>query len=190
MSVLSRCWYVVPIICIQPVQADVNISDQVERYAIEGSTPSELRREMNVKRPHTSDGRRFDGRTRWYVSWRYRYRKTGSACAIAAVNTSLKVTITLPQWSNESDADRTTRQHWARYLAALEQHEQGHRRHGVDAANEIDAAIASMPPAGNCDALGSGANLLGKSVLQKFSQRDLDYDRDTRHGATQGARFP
>ena len=27
-------------------------------------------------------------------------------------------------------------------------------------------------------------------VLQKFSQRDLDYDRDTRHGATQGARFP
>ena len=190
MSVLSRCLYVVPIICIQSVQADVNISDQAERYAIEGSTPLELRRELNVKRPHTSDGRQFDGRTRWYVSWRYRYRKTGSGCVIASVNTSLKVTITLPQWRDESSADRATRQRWARYLAALEQHEQGHRQNGVDAANEIDAAIATMPPAGTCDALGAEANVVGKSILQKYNQRDVDYDRDTRHGATQGARFP
>ena len=79
---------------------------------------------------------------------------------------------------------------WARYIAALELHEQGHRRHGVDAANEVDRAIAAMPPAGSCDALGKNANALGMSILRKYNQLDLDYDRDTGHGATQGARFP
>jgi len=34
------------------------------------------------------------------------------------------------------------------------------------------------------------ANALGMSILRNYNQRDLDYDRDTEHGATQGARFP
>jgi predicted secreted Zn-dependent protease len=189
-SALLRCVWIVLIIGVLPVHATVDISDQVEHYAIGGSTPAELRREMNAKRPPASDGRRFDGHTRWHVSWRYRYHNSGSGCTIAFVSTSLKMTITLPKWSNESGADNATRQQWSRYFAALELHEQGHRRHGVDAANDIDRAIAAMPPAGDCDALGSAANVLGKRILQKYNQRDVDYDRDTRHGATQGARFP
>ena len=135
-------------------------------------------------------GRRFDGYTRWYVSWRYQYSNSGGSCAIASVTTSVKVTMTLPRWSNESGGNSATRQQWARYLAALEQHEQGHRRHGVEAAHEVDRAIAAMPPAGSCDALGANANALGTSILRKYNQLDLDYDRDTQHGATQGARFP
>ena len=54
----------------------------------------------------------------------------------------------------------------------------------------MDQAIAAMPPAGSCDTLGTSANALGKSILRKYNQLDLDYDRDTRHGTTQGARFP
>ncbi len=177
-------------VCVLPAQAAVDVSDQVERYAIEGSTPSDLRREMNAKGPRGADGRRFDGYTRWHVSWRYRYHNTGGGCAIASVNTSVKVTITLPQWRNDNRSDSTTRAQWSRYLAALELHEQGHRRHGVDAGSEVDQAIAAMPPAGSCDALGANANALGMSILRKYNQLDLDYDRDTRHGATQGARFP
>ena len=193
-SIASRCQRVALRValsaCALPAQAAVDINDQVERYAIKGATPAELRREMNARGPQGVGGRRFDGYTRWYVSWRYRYSNTGSACAIAAVTTSVKITITLPLWSDESGANSAPRRHWSRYLAALEMHEQGHRRHGVDAAHEIDSAIAVMPPAQTCDALGSQANALGKGILSKYNQRDLDYDRDTRHGATQGARFP
>jgi len=176
--------------CALPAKAAVDINDQVERYGIEGSTPADLRREMNAKGPRASDGRRYDGHTRWHVSWRYQYSSTRGSCAIASVTTSVKVTIALPQWRNESRVDNATRAQWSRYLAALELHEQGHRRHGVDAATDIDLAIAALPPAGNCDALGANANALGMRILQKYQQRDRDYDRDTRHGATQGARFP
>jgi predicted secreted Zn-dependent protease len=176
--------------CVSQVYAAVSIDDQTARYTIEGVTPSDLRREMNSKGPADAGGRRFDGYTRWYVSWRYQYNSTAGRCAIASVTTNLKVTITLPQWGSESRANSAVRQQWARYLGALEQHEQGHRRNGIDAANEIDHAIAAMPPAANCDTLGTKANALGAGILNKFKQRDLDYDRDTRHGATQGARFP
>ena len=190
MSLLSRCMLVLLGTCAWPVQGAVDMRDQTERYAIAGSTPAELRRELNLKRPRTADGRQFDGHTHWHVSWRYRYLKSGSGCAIASVNTSLKVTITLPEWRNEREADSGTRRLWSRYLAALELHEQGHRRHGVHAANEIDHAIAAIPTAVNCDGLGVAVNALGGNILRKYNQHDVDYDRDTKHGATQGARFP
>ena len=176
--------------CAQPAQAAVDLDDQVEHYAIEGATPADLRREMNGKGPQGAGGRRFDGHTRWFVSWRYRYNNTGGGCNIASVTTSVKVTMTLPQWSDQSRASSATREQWARYIAALDLHEQGHRRHGIAAANEVDHAIAAMPPAGSCDALGKNANALGTSILRKYNQLDLDYDRDTGHGASQGARFP
>lgn len=171
-------------------QAAVHLEDRVEHYMISGSTPADLRRDMNAKGPQGTEGRRFDGYTRWHVSWRYQYQKAAGHCAIASISTHVKVTMTLPRWRNEESANSSVRQQWRHYLTALEQHEQGHRRHGIDAAKEVDHAIGSMPPAANCDALGANANALGMGILRKYNQLDLDYDRDTRHGATQGARFP
>jgi predicted secreted Zn-dependent protease len=106
------------------------------------------------------------------------------------VQTKVKIDITLPAWQNENTGSAETRTQWQRYVAALTRHEQGHRQHGVDAAHEIDNAIGTLPPTGNCDALGTKANAAGSDIIRKYNQRDLDYDRDTRHGATQGARFP
>ena len=85
--------------CVLPAHAAVDINDHVERYTIEGATPPELRREMSAKGPQGKEGQRFDGHTRWYVSWRYQYKNTAGGCAIASVTTSVKATITLPQWS-------------------------------------------------------------------------------------------
>ena len=190
MFMLLRSLLIAASLCALPVQAAVTLGDHVEHYDISGSTPADLRREMNAKGPQGAGGKRFDGYTRWHVSWRYQYNHTAGGCAIASVTTSAKVTITLPRWTNEGGAGGSTRQQWARYLAALEKHEQGHRRNGINAANEVDRAIAAVPPAANCDALGASANALGMRILQKYNQRDLDYDRDTNHGVTQGARYP
>lgn len=190
MFKLFRSLIIAACLCVSPVQAAVTLSDHVEHYNILGSTPADLRREMNAKGPQGAGGKRFDGYTRWQVSWRYQYKNTAGGCAIASVATSAKVTMTLPRWTSESSASGDIRRQWPRYLAALKEHEQGHRRHGIDAANEVDRAIATIPPAGSCDVLGASANALGMSILKKYNQRDLDYDRDTNHGATQGARFP
>ena len=134
MFMLLRSLLIAASLCALPVQAAVTLGDHVEHYDISGSTPADLRREMNAKGPQGAGGKRFDGYTRWHVSWRYQYNHTAGGCAIASVTTSAKVTITLPRWTNEGGAGGSSRQQWARYLAALE-----------NTSRDI-AATASMPP--------------------------------------------
>jgi len=169
--------------------AAVVLDERTEHYAINGASAADLRREMSANGPAGAGGRRFDGHTRWNVSWRYWYRQGGGRCAIERVETSVKVAVVMPKW-DDGRAPADLRARWQRYYAALLEHEMGHRRHGVDAGNEIDRAIAALPPQSNCDALGARANAAGNDVIRKYNQRDLDYDSTTNHGATQGARFP
>jgi predicted secreted Zn-dependent protease len=186
------CAWVIASACVWalPAHAVLEITDRVEYYDIQGSTALELRYDMNAKGPQAASGDRFDAYTRWLANWRWRYRDSGSGCAIASVRTTVTVRMTLPRWQNEHSADLATQQEWARFLAALERHEDGHRGHGVAAGDEIDRRVASLPPAATCAALGAIADELGKRIVQKYIQLDADYDRDTGHGATQGARYP
>ncbi len=171
-------------------QGAVTAHERAEPYAIRGSSAAELRVEMNAKGPLGGDGRRHDRYTRWQISWRYGYRSGAGRCEIDRVHTEVTVTMTLPSWINEAAVPAGLRAQWRRYLDALETHEKGHARNGLDAAQEIDRAIAALAPLASCDALGTAANAAGNNIIRKYNQRDLDYDRTTDHGRTQGARFP
>jgi len=164
--------------------------EKANHYDVMGTSEAELRGDMRAKGPASENGRRFDGYTRWNVHWNFRYDTRGRACQITSVQTRLQTTITLPRWANEAQGSAALRQKWASYLTALTAHEQGHRRIGLDAAHEIDRTIAALPPESDCDALGRRANAVANQILERHLQRERDYDRDTAHGATQGARFP
>ena len=170
--------------------AEVISNDTVERYPIRGASEAELRFEMSAKGPLGAGGRRFDGYTRWNIAWRYKYRLDGGLCRIDMVTTDVKVTTTLPEWNDERATPERLRKRWREYLAALTEHENGHRAHGMDAAREIDRGIAALPAQASCGALGNAANDLGNQIIRKYNERDLDYDRKTEHGLTQGTRFP
>ena len=64
----------------------------------------------------------------------------------------------------------------------LAEHERGH----------VDLVMASIPEVARtikgatCDT----ANAIGNELLSEIRQQDVDYDRVTDHGMTQGARFP
>lgn len=171
-------------------RAEVTLREDTRHYTIRGATAAELRGEMDAKGPRGGDGRRYDGYTRWHVAWRYRYRTQGGQCFIDRVATTVDVTFTMPQWANEGFGSTELRRRWRQYLVALQQHENGHRRHGVEAAGEIDRGIAGLAPRASCESLGAAADALGHQVIRQYNQRDLDYDRTTDHGRTQGARFP
>ncbi len=173
-----------------PAPAEVQSNARVEHYDVRGATAAQLRTEMSARGPVGPGGGRFDGYTRWYVSWRYAFRSGNSQCAIDRVTTDVKVTTTLPRWADEARADGALRDQWRRYLAALTQHEDGHAQNGLGAARDIDAAIARLPAESNCDAMSARANAAGQAILRQYNQRDLDYDRDTGHGRSQGAVFP
>ena len=68
-----------------------------------------------------------------------------------------------------------------------EQHEEGHRGLARSVAQEIDRRVETLPPMERCADLEREANRLGQDLLEDARQREIEYDRSTRQGCSQGA---
>ena len=174
-----------------PAFATVTIADSTKNYSIVGSTTADLRQEMNLKSPvRNVDGnnnKTFDGSTEWFANWSFRWNGYGRTCVINSVAVHLRVTITLPKWENKTAADSATQLKWYQYFEALELHEQGHRRIGIGAAQEIERRLEGLRA--DCNSINSVANNVAREVVRKYNAIDIEYDKRTDHGATQGAVF-
>lgn len=169
--------------------AEVAVDTKLEKYSIFGSSAAELRQELNRRGP-TIDGSRHDAYTRWYVRWTYPYDRMPTSCGTGPVKVSVSVTMTLPDWKSPNDAPEAVTGRWNTYLQALERHENGHKEHGLMAARAVLVKLKGLGSARDCDTMNREANEEANRVLDVYKQKDRTYDRDTRHGATQGARFP
>jgi len=73
-------------------------------------------------------------------------------------------------------------------MAALRLHEDGHRDHGLQAAQTILEVLQSFHA--SCETFEADANQAALNIIQHYAQQDRDYDARTQHGRTQGAVFP
>ena len=140
------------------------------------STESELSREIREKGP-----KGYAGYTSWRVSWSW--PGYGSLfCDVSGANVDAAVTVTFPSWKPPADASPELVEKWARFVAALAVHEQGH----------VDNVYASLPrireAIQSADCLS--AEDAAQQIIAEMNQYDLDYDAETGYGRTQGAVFP
>ncbi|NCJ05509.1 DUF922 domain-containing protein [Synechococcales cyanobacterium C] len=164
---------------------------QTRYYAIQGSTPSQLRSQLNQLGPlDPASQRRFDGYTGWGVQWRYQYLDRGSQCHLTTPQVTAQIQMTLPQWTPPAGASPQLVQHWQRYLAALTLHEEGHKQHGIQASHGVLRALQTLPPSPSCPQLQQAINQAATRVVAVYRDRDRQYDLETGHGRTQGAVFP
>ncbi len=98
------------------------------------------------------------GYTRWSVNW-------SGTCQVRA-----HVDITLPEHANPAALPAHVRRKFDAMLAALTAHERQHGRHGILAAQEIARSKCRDPHA----------------IIRKYNAIDLEFDRSTRHGGTEG----
>jgi predicted secreted Zn-dependent protease len=167
------------------------VSVHYNYYTIRGISDTELRSQMTQQGPLDSlEGRRYDANTAWTVQWSYRYKSIGHQCAIASVKTRVNVTFTLPKWQPVPAASRSLITEWNQYLAALQTHEDGHKNHGVAAGQEVMKMLSHFPPGASCQNVGAAANKAAQQIVRRYNQKDIEYDRLTQHGFTQGAVFP
>lgn len=170
-----------------PASATVREEHAQRPYPVPIAPGQTLRQALQAATPIVVDGRRFHGYTRWNVRWNYRWwREASGRCAITEVTTRLTTEVQLPELHGATPAQQAT---FDRYLRALSQHEQGHIQVGRDAAQAIDQGIARLPAASDCATLERDANALGRRLLQEHVEREKQYDRDTGHGTSQGARL-
>jgi predicted secreted Zn-dependent protease len=170
--------------------ANPAITVTTNHYTITGSTASELRQQMNQLGPLWRTGKRFDAITRWHVRWSYRYAIRNNRCQITTNQVQADITITMPQWRSSSQVSGDLVKRWQRYITALQHHENGHRDHGIGAAREVVRALSKFPASPTCQQLGLAADAAMLRIIDRYSRKDVEYDRLTQHGATQGAKFP
>ena len=96
-------------------------------YDVRGRTLNEVRADVRRKGPKI-DGRSFVGEARSPMRWSWRTESIGgSSCSIRDVTVSINAQITLPRWTPPADAEPGLETEWKRFIAALEEHEAGHK---------------------------------------------------------------
>ena len=160
-------------------------------YVVKGETANQIRHHLNQVGPFVQGAnRRFDAYTHWQIRWQYWYTKVNHTCSIHKATVSADVAMTLPQWQPSRAVAMALSDRWNTYITALKAHEAGHQQNGINASDEILAALQTLPSYATCAQLSQAASAAGNGLIQKYAQRDSDYDHTTQHGASQGAMFP
>jgi predicted secreted Zn-dependent protease len=156
-------------------------------YDVHGRTVAELRADMRRVGPKIADSS-FVGETRSPMRWNWRTESAGaSSCTIREVTLSVNAQITLPRWTPPADTEPGLAAEWARFVAALETHEAGHKDISAKAGRAIVDRLRGL--SGLCSQLGSRANDIARDIVDKAASEQKAYDAATRHGLTQGTAF-
>ena len=165
--------------------ADRDVKHTVRRkqYLVEGTNAAELNAAMKKNSP-----RKYNAYTNWEVVWDISTQTRGSTTLLKTFNIQVNSLQTLPNWKKPKDASVAMLDEWDRYLAALRKHEDGHSRIGLDAAKEMRNTVqarrwVARSPGELAQMLSTHCN----AILKKHKDRELEYDRTTRHGVSQGA---
>jgi predicted secreted Zn-dependent protease len=168
------------------VGAEPIVKIEYKYYSIYPKTKWDLNNELNQRSPIIFQGKRYRGYTQWLVRWQYQWWSTAQQCQITKVTTNLDVTYTLPRIPPNHGSDPEARRVFNRYLAALFKHEENHKNSGLYGARAIEKALLNLGPFPNCQSLQSKAESTAQQIIQRYRQRDLDYDRQTDHGRKEG----
>lgn len=153
----------------------------VEYYGVSGRSVDAIRKAMNAARPNDpNDGTPVDSVAHWEMAWGWRGGAGG--CDLTSVQVSFSGIIKLPRLADETKVPARVLARWRAYRAALEKHEEGHVRYAYDHMGDVAKAMRGA----TCATL----NDVGKAAVAEIARHDVAYDRETRHGASQGAIFP
>jgi len=170
------------------IRAEPEVRESIELYDVRGSTAAQLRRDLARLGPRVGD-RKYGGRTTWELTWTYTLDERPAECGIASYDIRMEVTTTLPRWVPDDDVSGKLVARWERFLAALTDHEQGHRRLGLEAATALERHVNEMPAEPTCDELERAIADDSEGIVRSYRESERRYDEHTRHGRSEGARF-
>lgn len=181
-------WLILSLFATSPGHATPRIDLVQKKYDVWGQNVAAIRENLHKNSPITSGGQRFDAFTGWQISWSLQFSRTANGCSIAEIQTNVTIAQTLPRLISSPSLD--LQKMWDNYYSALLRHENGHRDMAIEAATEIETYLKNLPTQPSCRKLESIANRLGNWIIKKFKEKEKSYDRNTRHGMSDGARFP
>lgn len=194
MNVASRLGTIAAVLLLaQPAHAQDSPSGEafagipnlsIEYYEVEGHSAEAIRRSLDAqRRPDANDGTLVDASARWHIDWTWTGRADGvGGCVTNLASVRYFASVRLPRLAHPERVPEAVLARWTAYIDALERHEAGHLRYALEQIGTVQAALKAV----SC----AKADAAATNALDPVKQHDQDYDRDTRHGATQGAVFP
>ena len=168
----------------------LHVIEQDSLYRISGFTFDDIYREMQRKGPGTDE---IGVRLGIHVSswrWSYEYRVApGERCRLTSASVILRSVVVLPEWTNASTAPPDVARGWRPFLAALRTHEEGHRSRAKAQGVFLWQSLLGLE-GDDCDDLQRVVQEVADGVIAEGREAQLNYDRDTGHGLTQGAVWP
>ena len=158
-------------------------------YKVTGSSPRELRAALNQARPWKAR-ESVDARTRWDITWTCNVASIEGICRVNSFETRTTINLMLPRWLPPAEAPPELTNRWKQYIEALVRHEEGHFRIARAATMEMRKRVLALKEDASCPALTATINRTGQAAIDAFRSQEMEYDRKTEHGRSQGAHFP
>jgi predicted secreted Zn-dependent protease len=165
---------------------------KVITYTVTGKSFAEISNSLNsntLTDPHDPLAR-FYARTDWRLARSWTTRLTLNGCEIDRGDVSLGMTMTLPALVPTAGVPSDVLARWSTFVDRLVVHEAEHVRINLEGARRLQDEIGNIQPAPSCDALNSQVIDLSSSRFKAIDQEGANYDDQTNHGQTQGAKFP
>ena len=169
--------------------AQVEWQIRTNYYVVTGSTLREIHQALRASRPWRATGG-TDARTDWKMDYRTQMQSGPDGCRLSQVQVKASVTITLPTLHTPPETPAALKRVWQDYLVKLMAHEQRHVGITRASAEAMLNRIRSMSPDRDCGVLRNRISQVAGQVLEECGRKQAEYDRRTRHGATEGVVFP
>ncbi len=164
-------------------QAEPVVTTETNYYDIQGRTAEELRNQMHQK-SHHSDG---FAHTDWNIRWNYGSESVSGGYRVSDPRVTMSLVYTYPRWTDEGSAPWGLQGKWKKFMKALEEHEKGHGKIGMDAVHAVEKALNALPPVADGRQLEWKAQAAAQQTLSQYQRKEIEYDRSTEHGMKQGA---
>jgi predicted secreted Zn-dependent protease len=153
-------------------------------YDVAGLTARDLNLELGRRGPD-HQGVRWQGETRFQVSYSYLPERVDGACRARKPKVAVRLTTTLPNWTNRSEAPSNLQSDWDVYFARLSSHEEGHRRIAISAGEELLRAVEALHEE-SCEGLHREIVAVARSYQQIVAVEQQGWDDQTSHGIAVG----
>lgn len=170
----------------RPAMAEPRITSRDQFYDVRGTTKDEVWRDL-LRKSHGGGGSHAAW-TEWKIHWSYTTHETSEGCRISDILVREEIVCHLPRWIDDPGPKSELGKDWARFQRALTVHEEGHRKIAIEAARMIEKEMREAA-IGDCLRLKSAVDKAANRTYAEYRKLGVQYDRDTRHGITQGTIF-
>jgi predicted secreted Zn-dependent protease len=154
-------------------------------YLIEGASLNDLGESMKTRRPHD-----HNAYTKWHIDWNYSFRIEPNQWTLDKFDTRVQIRYTFPKWQTTDTPDKNVVTEWERFMNAVTEHEIGHSDLGLAAAAEMNRTMSFSVWQGETRReVKERIDAKCSEILEKYRKLEIEYDKNTDHGKTQGARL-